>query len=143
MFMRRLYWKFTFPHWSKAKLHVWLTKPDKDLADLAWRSYVAKVHDLRELMVIVYDDHHQFDDAVRETAGKLVLRLLREPFGPLLHLGVNWLGIENGRMAYVAGVCTYLPQLVDEARVIVDGYFFSHEKEAFNTHFPYNTRRAA
>jgi len=131
LFFKRIYWSYMLRRSDKTKLVGMLKTPDKDVADLLWKSYVRQVCDIRELMVIVYDDDHEFHRATCLVAGETVLMILKQDFGFLFLPGVDWLNTENGRLTHLIGVGLYLSELRHKASHIVRYYFYSHERRAF------------
>lgn len=131
LFFKRLYWRYILAKHSKCELFKMLKQPDPDVADLVWRAFVNTVTDVRELMVIVYDDHGEFRHKERTRAGRLVLVILKESFGGLYLPGTSWIDTTHGRLAYLTGVGLYLPELRGIARAIVETSFYPHERAAF------------
>lgn len=131
LFFRRLYWSLMFSRSDKTKLVELLKTPDKDVCDLLWKAYIRQVCSIPELMLIVYDDSHEFDRATRVVAGETVLMLLKQPLGCLFLPGSAWTSTENGRLAYLVGVGLYLPELRRRASFIAEDHFYPHERRVF------------
>lgn len=129
---KRLYWSYVLQRSDDERLVQMLMSPDKDMADLAWNLYARQRYNIRELMVIVYDESLRQD--IRLIAGMTVLVILAtfpEALGRRLLPGVPYFDKTNGRLAYLIGVGLYLPELQDRASFIVEHCFHPHERAAF------------
>lgn len=132
-FFKRLRWNYLLQGKTKAELVNLLKTHDSDVADLIWWAYLRQVENIPELMVIVYDDHHEFPKVTRLIAGWSVLEKLRSVIDCLLFLpGSDWGSLEHGRLAYLQGVGLYLPELRPKAEYIVRRYFLPYEQSAFD-----------
>ncbi len=131
LFIKRLFWNLVHRRKTYDELFEMLKAPDIDVADLLWVAYLRKVKDICHLMVIVYDDDHEFHQATREVAGETVLEVLKHDVGFMFLPGVLWTNPENGRLAYLVGVGCYLPKLRCKASSVVRNYFYIHERRAF------------
>lgn len=139
LFLKRWYWKSKFHKCSKDELLAMIKRPNKDTADLLWMEYFWRVRDVRELMVIVYDDFREFPLASRMAAGEQVIALLGKSFYSnfgwrYLH-DVDWFNPDEGRIAYLIGIDLSLPQLRDKIDFTVNHSILSSftcpERQAF------------
>ena len=131
LFFKRLFCRLLLLRSTKAELLNMLKTPDKDVADIIWMSYIREIRHIGDLMVVVYDDYHEFCNDTRVLTGMLVLSLLDDIKVGLMSMPSNeWFNPRTGRLACLVGVGLYLPELRDMCNSVVRR-FFPHERCAF------------
>jgi len=104
---------------------------DREVLGILWASFVEKVNDLRDLMVIIYDEKGKFPLAIRLKAGELALGIIARDDGGDHYLPENnWFDTKEGRSAYFLRIWSSLPELQPVARPVAERYFKPHEKLA-------------
>ncbi len=132
LFFIRLWWRFLLRKKSKAELLEMLKNSNENMANLLSKFYASRVYNISELMVIIYDDDDEFPTSVRLAIGRITLAELKEPFSSMWQFNdASWVNTENGRVAYIMGIVSYLPDLKQEAEFIAHYYLYTYERNAF------------
>lgn len=140
LFLKRKRDTAKFTRLPLRELRRLLQKPDPETIDLLWIAFCHKVCDLRDLMVVVYDDHQKFPQFVREFAGIHALSLISRTYGQRYLPDSPWFSTTHGRSAYLAGIALYLPQLKNEIRMAY-GTLFPFERESLRNVISPDRRR--
>jgi hypothetical protein len=132
-FLRRKIQEHRYRRMEVPQLLEVLKTSDLGTIDMIMPIVISKVRDIRDLMVVVYDDHNEYPYKTRLMIGVLVLSYLANPFGGMYLPGSPWYSLEEGRFAYLMGLIISLPVMQLVAIPVVSNNFHPHERREFFT----------